>query len=276
MIRRVEEANRAPFLAAVRGRPHFGDVMPVELAVFGTMHGGPVPRFFTAAPGAALCVRGRSALMCGTYDREETGGFLGLCGVDRVLTDGVPPAGYARRRHLYCMALAGTGKGKELPPTGTDLLPREAPAPPLAGLALDSAPPPGETADFLMSAQGAEIRDNFYSELCTKLARGAACVWAARQNGRMIATAGAYALAPETAYLAFVETAEPLRGRGVGSWLVGALAARLAGEGRRVSLLCEKGRIAFYGRLGFKQEGTLWQCTREAEAGEMEAGEAEG
>ena len=285
MIRPVQEANRAPFLAAARGRPYFGDVMPLHLAVFGENH--PRMRFYTASPAAALQLRGRSALLCGTYDREETGGFLALCGVERVQTDGAPPAGYARRRRLCCMALAAFAKpplaaaGPSPPPfagapaaafAGPYLVRPDVPPhePPLAGLALDPAPPPGETADFLMGARGAEIRDNFYSELCAKLARGAACVWAVRRvgDGRMVATAGAYALTPETAYLAAVETAEPLRGKGVGSWLVGALAAQLAGEGRRVSLLCEEGRIAFYARLGFKAERTLWQYMWEAEAEE--------
>ena len=253
MIARVTPESRAQFINAVRGRPYFGSVLPVELEIFGGVRGGPVPRFFTASPGAALCLRGRSALLCGTYDREETGGFLALCGADRVRTDGAPPPGYAREERLLCMALLCVASA-EAPP-----MPR------LAGLSLDTAPPPGETADFVMRGQGAEMRDNFYSELCTKLARGAACVWAARRDGRMIATAGAYALSPETAYLAAIETAEALRGRGIGSWLTGALAACLAAKGRRVSLLCGQARAAFYERLGFAQESAVWQCARAAE-----------
>ncbi|MBD5093743.1 MAG: GNAT family N-acetyltransferase [Subdoligranulum sp.] len=184
---------------------------------------------------------------------------------------------------------------------------------------MDKTPPPGETADFLVrakgveGAKGAEIRDNFYSALCTKLARGAACVWAVRQAGAgaedgagaengagaedgagtgalacagaadghggnngnspetdcgndpIIATAGAYALTDKTAYLATIETVNPLRGKGIGSWLVGVLAAQLAGEGRRVTLLCAEERTAFYGRLGFETEKTIWRCTRKTE-----------
>lgn len=258
--------RRARFLDAVRGRPYFGDLLPVELAVFGAMH-GPVPRFFTATPAAALCIRGRGALLCGTYDLEETGGFLQLHGVEQVQTDGAPPAGYVRERQLFCMALSGE-KADAAP-----LYP-----PPNAGLTLDKAPPPGETADFLMCAKGvkgakeAEIRDNFYSELCVKLARGAACVWAVRQagdeagdgRGKMIASAGAYALTDETAYLAAIETAELLRGKGIGSWLVGTLVAQLAGEGRRVALVCAENRVPLYERLGFRTENTIWRCTREA------------
>ena len=35
MIAELNESNRPQFLAAVRGRPYFGDILPVHLAVFG-------------------------------------------------------------------------------------------------------------------------------------------------------------------------------------------------------------------------------------------------
>ena len=270
MIRRVDTAGRASFLAAVRGKAYFGDVMPLHLAVFGENH--PHMQFYTASPNAALQVHGRSALLCGTYNREETGGFCALCGVERVLADGAPPAGYVRERRLCYMvfsgadAKAGEGSGAGDASVGAGELRK----PPPAGLVLDKAPPPGETADFLMRGKGGELRDNFYAELCMKLARGAACVWAVRgaRDGRMCATAGAYALTPKTAYLAAVETAGPLRGKGIGSWLVAALAAQLAAEGRRVSLHCEEGRAAFYARLGFAQAHAVWRYGRGEEAAE--------
>lgn len=316
----------ARFLETVRGKPYFGDLLPVELAVFGAMHGAPVPRFFTATPAAALCIRGRGAMLCGTYDTQETGGFLQIHGVEYVQTDGAPPAGYTREQQLYCMAYSGAKAagaadlllpgapgvpvfpgvpGSPEVPASPEMIfspgrtiPPEPPVLPIAGLTLDKAPPPGETADFLMRAKGvtgtkgAEIRDNFYSELCVKLARGAVCVWAVRQagtenraesghggsaesghkgnfgTGPIIASAGAYALTDETAYLAAIETAEPLRGRGIGSWLVGALSAQLAGEGRRVALVCRENRTAFYERLGFRTENTIWRCTRETQGTE--------
>ena len=343
--------RRDRFLDAVCGRPYFGDLLPAELAVFGMMHGAPVPRFFTATPAAALCVRGRGAQLCGTYDVEETGGFLQLHGVEHVQTDGAPPAGYVREQRLFCMAYFGAAApilpvppvspempaSSKMPVSSERTVPPEVPVssempvspertlpseplgaiasqemfispervvwpepsePPITGLTLDKTPPPGETADFLMRAKGvtdangAEIRDNFYSELCTKLARGAACVWAVRragagaaggygnnaadshrsddragrENGPIIASAGVYALTPKTAYLAAIETAGPLRGRGIGSWLVGALTAHFAGEGRRVALVCRENRVSFYERLGFRIENTIWRCAREAEA----------
>ena len=65
MIAELNESNRPQFLAAVRGRPYFGDILPVQLAVFG-----------------------RSAVLCGTYDAEETGAFLRMQGVRYVTAGG--------------------------------------------------------------------------------------------------------------------------------------------------------------------------------------------
>lgn len=244
MIRRIEEVNRAQFLSAVRGRPYFGDVLPVHLAVFGTNHA--LMRFFFAEPAAAIQLRGQSALLCGRYDADEAGMFLRMQGIRRVsvAADSLPPAGFRCGETLYELILTNA--------------PHILSAPLLPQLTLDRAPPPSEVTAFLMHGEkefGAQ--ENFYSELCTKLNRGAAEIWAVRQDGRIIATAGAYALSPSAAYLAGVETAPELRGRGAGGWLVGTLAARFAESGRRVALTCAKSRLRFYERLGFAQEDTV-------------------
>lgn len=247
MIRRLDEAGRAQFLNAVRGCPYFGDVLPIHLAVFGESHA--LMRFFFASPAAAIQVRGQSALLCGAYDAEETGAFLRMQGVRRVNLPAQcpPPAGYSPAKTLCELALN--------PPPSL-------PAPPaLPGLSLDRTPSPSEVTDFLMRGEtDFSAHDNFYSELCTKLNHGAAEIWAARRNGRMIATAGAYALCPGAAYLAGVETAPDLRGCGVGSYLTAALAARFADSGRRVTLTCADNRLRFYERLGFTQEALVTRC----------------
>ena len=90
-----------------------------------------------------------------------------------------------------------------------------------------------------------------------KAGQGAAEVWAVRREGALVSTAGAYALSPDTAYLAAVETLEALRGQGIGGWLTGLLAADLAARGRRVALSCKKERLNFYHRLGFAAEDTV-------------------
>ena len=171
MIAELNESNRPQFLAAVRGRPYFGDILPVHLAVFG--RSGALMRFYVADGSAAVQLKGRSAVLCGTYDAEETGAFLRMQGV----------------RYVN--------------------------------------------------------------------AGGAAEVWAVRREGALVSTAGAYALSPDTAYLAAVETLEALRGQGIGGWLTGLLAADLAARGRRVALSCKKERLNFYHRLGFAAEDTV-------------------
>ena len=74
MIAELNESNRPQFLAAVRGRPYFGDILPVHLAVFG--RSGALMRFYVADGSAAVQLKGRSAVLCGPYDAEETGAFL--------------------------------------------------------------------------------------------------------------------------------------------------------------------------------------------------------
>ena len=226
MIAELNESNRPQFLAAVRGRPYFGDILPVHLAVFG--RSGALMRFYVADGSAAVQLKGRSAVLCGTYDAEETG---------------AAPAGYSPLYALHNLVLA-----KAAAP----------PCPDAVRLTLDRALAPAEVTDFMMRGEDDPgAWDNFYSELCTKLARGAAEVWAVRREGALVSTAGAYALSPDTAYLAAVETLEALRGQGIGGWLTGLLAADLAARGRRVALSCKKERLNFYHRLGFAAEDTV-------------------
>lgn len=190
MIAELNESNRPQFLAAVRGRPYFGDILPVHLAVFG--RSGALMRFYVADGSAAVQLKGRSAVLCGTYDAEETGAFLRMQGVRYVNAGGAAPAGYSPLYALHNLVLA-----KAAAP----------PCPDAVRLTLDRAPAPAEVTDFMMRGEDDPgAWDNFYSELCTKLARGAAEVWAVRREGALVSTAGAYALSPDTAYLAAVET----------------------------------------------------------------------
>lgn len=120
------------------------------------------------------------------------------------------------------------------------------PCPDAVRLTLDRAPAPAEVTDFMMRGEDDPgAWDNFYSELCTKLARGAAEVWAVRREGALVSTAGAYALSPDTAYLAAVETLEALRGQGIGGWLTGLLAADLASPGAACGTLLQKRTAEF-------------------------------
>ena len=133
MIAELNESNRPQFLAAVRGRPYFGDILPVHLAVFG--RSGALMRFYVADGSAAVQLKGRSAVLCGTYDAEETGAFLRMQGVRYVNAGGAAPAGYSPLYALHNLVLA-----KAAAP----------PCPDAVRLTLERAPAPAEVTDFMM------------------------------------------------------------------------------------------------------------------------------
>ncbi len=245
-------------------------------------------------PSFALGVRGTSALLAGPADAEELAGFLGFCGVQQLRTTAAVPKGWQPKERFVRMILpsallAGPADAEELAgflgfcgvqqlrttaavpkgwqpkerfvrmilPTGATL-PRQ-PAP--EKIRLNECPGVGQVTDLLCRGEslgsGAEdARDCFYSETCTLVNHGRALIWAAQApEGELVATAGAYALWNQTAYLAGVETLQGNRGRGVGRFLVCALANRLAGQGNTVELLCTPERAGFYRALGFEREG---------------------
>ena len=84
---------------------------------------------------------------------------------------------------------------------------------------------------------------------------GRAVVWALEQGGELACTVGAYAIGTEQAYMACGETAEPLRGRGIGGRLIVRLANTLSAQGLQPLFLCSPERVHFYTRLGFEKLG---------------------
>ena len=95
---------------------------------------------------------------------------------------------------------------------------------------------------------------DFYSELCTKRSRGRAVAWTLEQESAVVCTVGAYALCNGQAYMACGQTAEPLRGKGIGGRLIVEMANSLAAEGLRPVFLCAPERVRFYTRLGFAKQ----------------------
>ena len=110
--------------------------------------------------------------------------------------------------------------------------------------------PAARVAAALYPADPARQAD-FYSELCTKRSRGRAMAWTLEQGSAVVCTVGAYALCNGQAYMACGQTAEPLRGRGIGGRLIVEMADSLAAEGLRPVFLCAPERVRFYTRLGF-------------------------
>ena len=121
-------------------------------------------------------------------------------------------------------------------------------------------PAAGKTAEMLFPDRPGK-RDDFYSELCSKRSRGLARVWTLEREGEIVCTVGAYALADGQAYMACGETAEALRGRGIGGRLIVGMANALSAEGWMPVFLCSPERVHFYTRLGFERLGEYARYT---------------
>ena len=230
------------FYNACRGKLCLGATMPLALELLGKSQPG---RFF-AGPTLALDIGGSTAWMAGHANPEELAGFLTFCGCGAVVLDeaeAAPPAGWTRARPHTIFGLA---PGRQLPePEADEAL--------WASLTFDRDPPARPVAEALFPARPAR-RDDFYSELCTKRSRGRAVAWTLEQDSAVICTVGAYALCNGQAYMACGQTAEPLRGKGIGGRLIVEMANSLAAEGLRPVFLSAPERVRFYSRLGFAKQ----------------------
>ena len=220
MIARVNTpARRARFRNACRGRWVLDALLPLDQQIFGKSQPG---RFY-AGPTLALELSGRTAWAAGHANPEELASFLAFCGCGSVILDeGVcpPPTGWHRAETLTVFGLA---PGKMLPlPAVEDAL--------WSSLTLDAQPPAMTVAQALYPTDPAR-RDDAYSELCSKRSRGRAVVWALQQGGQTVCTVGAYAVANGQAYMACGQTAEPLRGKGIGGRLIVQMATPLQQKG---------------------------------------------
>lgn len=244
MIQALNQENAARFAQLCEGRRCLGPILTVNSALFG--HCPQFARFYVA-DNAAMMLKGSDSTLCGETDEEELAGMLAFAGVRSLRTSGTVPMGWQVRETLLCMEYDGT-----------------TPPPPLPdGVVLDTEPPLGDVLP-LLEKEGITggAADNFYSEACTKRNHGAALIWTAHKDGTPVATAGAYALTSEEAYLATVATLPPYRGQGIGSALTAQLARYLAVDGRRVTLLCAQGLEHFYKALGFSAQDTVLLARR--------------
>ena len=246
MIAQVKTPRqRQRFRNACREKLCLGATMPLALSLFGKSQPG---RFF-AGPTLALDVGGSTAWLAGHANPDELAGFLNFCGCEAVVLDEAgcpPPTGWKRAKTL---SVFGLPPGRQLP------LP-EADAALWQSLEKNTEPAAGKTAEMLFPDRPGR-RDDFYSELCSKRSRGLARVWTLEREGEIVCTVGAYALADGQAYMACGETAEALRGRGIGGRLIVGMANALSAEGWMPVFLCSPERVHFYTQLGFHPLGTL-------------------
>ena len=250
MIAQVKTPRqRQRFLNACREKLCLGATMPLALSLFGKSQPG---RFF-AGPTLALDVGGSTAWRAGHANPDELAGFLNFCGCEAVVLDEAgcpPPTGWKRAKTL---SVFGLPPGRQLP------LP-EADAALWQSFEKNTEPAAGKTAEMLFPDRPGR-RDDFYSELCSKRSRGLARVWTLEREGEIVCTVGAYALADGQAYMACGETAEALRGRGIGGRLIVGMANALSEEGWMPVFLCSPERVHFYTRLGFERLGEYARYT---------------
>ena len=219
MIAQVKDVKRRTrFANACRGLPVLDALLPLDCALFRKSQ----PWRFYAGPTLALELSGSTAWLAGHANPAELAGFLSFCGCESAILD-----------EAVCP-----------PPDGESLwtqltLCREASA--------------ARVAEALYPADLTRQAD-FYSELCTKRSRGRAVAWTLEQGSTVVCTVGAYALCNGQAYMACGQTAEPLRGKGIGGRLIVEMANSLAAEGLRPVFLCAPERVRFYTRLGFAKQ----------------------
>ncbi|MFQ8831898.1 MAG: hypothetical protein ACLR7U_02740 [Ruthenibacterium lactatiformans] len=90
---------------------------------------------------------------------------------------------------------------------------RRPPCPDAVRLTLDRAPAPAEVTDYDARRGRPRRVGQFLFRALHKAGPGRGRVWAVRREGAPVSTAGAYALSPDTAYLAAVETWKRCAGR---------------------------------------------------------------
>ena len=244
MIAQVNtKQRRSRFLNTCRGKWVLGATLPLDLALFSKSQ----PWRFYAGPTLALELSGSTAWAAGHANPEELAGFLAFCGCESIILDEAecpPPARWHKAETLTVFGLA-PGKALPLPAVEKALW---------AQLTLDREPSAMAVARALYPADTAKQED-FYSELCTKRTRGKALAWALGQGSKAVCTVGAYALGNGQAYMACGQTAEALRGKGIGGRLIVQIANELAAKGEHPVFLCSPERVHFYTRLGFEKLG---------------------
>lgn len=240
MIRKAFHSETGRVLAATAGVPALGPLceMHWRLAAENPLLPG---QFFFLENGSLLRLGGRQAMLCGPVDdAEELASFLQLSGVQQLsLLDNALPGWHQRENNAVMARPPGPAPD----------------APPLPGLveqpSADAVLSVLESSGGRMQPEG--LREGFWNDYNTRRNHGALLVLGIEQAGRLIATAGAYAVTPQACYIACVETLPQHRGKGYAGALMWQLLQRL--PQRAHSLLCGDETTGFYTRFGFKNSG---------------------
>ncbi|MBQ6163772.1 MAG: GNAT family N-acetyltransferase [Clostridia bacterium] len=94
--------------------------------------------------------------------------------------------------------------------------------------------------------------DAWYVELSHRLRHANARIYAVREHGRIVSVAMTAAESDSAAVIGFVRTLREYRGRGCASGLCGVLGNELLGEKKKVYISCNADTLPFYEKLGYR------------------------
>ena len=94
--------------------------------------------------------------------------------------------------------------------------------------------------------------DAWYVELSHRLRHGNARIYAVRENGKIVSVAMTAAESDGAAVIGFVRTLKEYRGRGFASGLCRLLGGELQRENKTVYISCSADRLPFYEDIGYR------------------------
>lgn len=261
MIRRAERADAPAVLAAVARTPGLGPRAwakwciqgenpryPGDFYLYEQKDGSPGLLFLDGAEGMLCTENVGGPETADSREAEELLAFLDFMRVQKLRTIGWLPPGLRDTNDTPLLVAKGplraavAGQGD------------------VCGLSLSNAPaivefPPAAEVCAVLAGAGllpddAQARENFASDYNTRRNHDVSLVAGIELDGRLVATAGAYAIAPGEAYLSSVATLPGYRGQGFAAALLAHLQGALAG--RMLSLFSLPQSVDFYTRLGFE------------------------
>lgn len=244
MIREATEGDEPAVLAACRATHATGPLCEMHWRLLRQNRHMP-HRFYLTDSGALLKLSGRRATLCGVpatpAEGAEVESFMAFANVDRVTAvDWSPPNWYLLENAAVMLRPANVPPPAIPAPPGFDA---EAP--------VDDVLTVLESTGGRMSPEG--VREGFWVDFHIRRNHGYSRVYGVWEDGVLAATAGAYAVLENTAYIACVETLPSCRRKGYATALVARLCADLPGHA--ISLMCADDMAGFYARLGFAKTG---------------------
>lgn len=243
MIRLVDCPRRErEFFDICRGKDCRSGAFGCRLAAVARAYGfsRDFARFWVGGGGAYGLLDGQMSLAGRPKDVEEARQFLRALGPDSVFCDRELAAG---------LGLESTLEGAVM-------------AKPIPSGEPSAFPQPGlmEVCGLLVQAGMAVSAEAFYLDLSHRVRHGAALALGEYRGGELIGCAVVSAIFEGGAVLSALAVREDVRGRGVGTQLLGRVERALPGH--RLYIFRESGKNrAFYERLGFMEAGRWSQRT---------------